>query len=1005
LGSYGPVAVDRFDGAHLPYVNDSVNLLIVEHGWQVPGEELVRVLAPRGQALIAPDADVKGLQHLPAEAIPGLAGWVRLTEPVPSDVDQWTHFLHDASGNAVAGDLQVGSPTHLRWVAGPRWCRSHEMPSSVGAVVTANGRIFTILDEGPTGVFEKLPATCRLVARDAANGALLWKVPLLRWQEEDGTGRGNRWNIHHTIPRRLVVGGDRVYVTLQFVESPVSVLDAATGKVIIQALEGTEGADEILLADGVLIVKRTQARSVGATVRMRRTDLQDTLVAVDAKTGQLLWRLPDVHVMPYVLAAARGRVVYHDMKALICLDIRSGKEVWRVPHDLGTPLGGETNLLIAQDVVLFHGRPLTNAPPLDQTKKKKSARNSQKKALTAFSLEHGKQLWDAPGYRPWSGACTQPTDVFFANNLVWCGNSLQGRDLYTGEVKKTVTVDELISPGHHYRCHRAKATENFLILPKRGAEFVDLQGAAHMRNDWLRAPCFTGATPANGLFYIPPSQCFCYPGVKVSGFLAMSAGKPQELQPSGLDLLERGRAYQQVTPMAISENDWPMYRRDVRRSGSTTAHVEPEVRRKWERQLASVGTQPVVVGQRIWVAEKDTHRVRCLDARTGQPLWQFTAGGRIDSSPTIYEGLVLFGCRDGFVYCLRATDGTLAWRYRAAAGRERLVSFEQIESLWPVHGSVLVQDGVVYFAAGRSSFLDGGIMVYALDALTGEVQGHHLLEGPWPDVTKDVGTPFAMEGALPDLLVSDGTHLYMQRIKFDAQLNRLPTPQLSPLGELDMGSNHLVATGGFLDDTGFDRLYWMYGKLWPGFYFAQHAPKAGQLIVFDDSRTYAVKYFYQRFMWSPRFVPEDAGYLLFADDNDNQPDLAKNQQDMGLKWLPKQSYTSNYRRGGRGSEKGTGYIRREPPRWQHFVPIRIRAMALADTHLFAVGPPDVVETQDPIAFFEGRRGSLLNVYSKEDGSLIKSHQLEESPVFDGLSVAGDRLYLVTQDGKLVCFGG
>ena len=35
LGIYGPVAVDRFDGVDLPYVNDSVNLLIVQNAWQV----------------------------------------------------------------------------------------------------------------------------------------------------------------------------------------------------------------------------------------------------------------------------------------------------------------------------------------------------------------------------------------------------------------------------------------------------------------------------------------------------------------------------------------------------------------------------------------------------------------------------------------------------------------------------------------------------------------------------------------------------------------------------------------------------------------------------------------------------------------------------------------------------------------------------------------------------------------------------------------------------------
>ncbi|MHC4329385.1 MAG: hypothetical protein ACYSWW_14830, partial [Planctomycetota bacterium] len=131
-------------------------------------------------------------------------------------------------------------------------------PSSANAVVTSGGRIFTIFDESITGVYRKLPQRCSLIARDAANGVLLWKEPMRQWQPEFGTGTGNRWNIHHTIPRRLIAQGDRVYVTLAFLDSPVSVLDAATGEILTEALEGTKGTDEMILSDGVLIVKITR---------------------------------------------------------------------------------------------------------------------------------------------------------------------------------------------------------------------------------------------------------------------------------------------------------------------------------------------------------------------------------------------------------------------------------------------------------------------------------------------------------------------------------------------------------------------------------------------------------------------------------------------------------------------------------------------------------------------------------------------------------------------------
>ena len=987
LGDYGPVSFDVFDGRHLPYVDDMVNLVVAEDLGDVPMTEVLRVLCPNGVAYVKKDGQ-----------------WRRTDKPRPANIDEWTHFLHDSGGNAVAEDALVGPPKRLRWVAEPRWCRSHEFPSSVNAVVSAGGRIFTIFDEGPAGVYRKLPQDCKLIARDAANGVLLWKVPMRKWQPEFGTGTGNRWNIHHTIPRRLIAEGNRVYVTLGFLDSPVSVLNAATGEILTEDLEGTKGTDEMILSDGILIAKITKGRSIGATARVGKESLNDTLAAVDVTTGSQLWRKENVRVIPYALSALNGRVVYHNLEELAFLNTKTGDDFWRVPNVIGSTLGAVSTLVITDDVVLFHGHGEEPTANKQVKGKKKPNRGFY---LTALSCKDGDVLWSRPGHRGQAGACTQPADLFVARGTVWCGGSLEGYDLRTGQVNKKLEIGKLISPGHHYRCHRSKATERFLIWPKRGAEFVDLEGNAHMRNDWLRTPCFTGATPANGLFYKPSDQCFCYPGAKVSGYMAMSAEPAEKAKPATNAHLHRSDAYNKLKTQDSkrkTEDDWPMYRRDGQRSGYTKMDVPSDLHEKWEIDLACRGSQPVIVGDRLWVAEKDVHRIRCLSAAGGRDIWSFTAGGRIDSTPTVYNGLVLFGCRDGSVYCLRASDGELVWRFGAAPKDRRIMSYGQLESLWPVQGSVLEQDGIVYFAAGRSSFLDGGIIVYGLDAKTGRVLYTHVLEGPWPDILKDTGTPFAMEGALPDLIVSDGKDLYMQRIKFDARLNRLDTTQESSLGELDMGANHLVATGGFLDDTGFDRLYWMYSRRWPGFYFSQHSPKAGQLVVFDKSTTYAVKYFYRRHQWSPLFIPGEQGYLLFADDVDNEPVLQdKKKMPKAIDWLPKEAYSDKHRRGGRGVEKGTGYLRQYPAKWQKMVTLRIRAMVLAGDYLFAAGLPDVVDPADPMAALEGRKGSLLQVFSTKDGSLVNSHSLESPPAFDGMSAAHGRLYLATLDGKIICF--
>jgi len=921
-GLYGPVSVNRLAGKRLPYAPDLVTLLVAEDLGPVPMAEVMRVLAPGGVAHV---------------------GGKKTVKPRPDDIDEWTHYLHGPDNNPTARDRRVATPERLRWKSGPMWCRSHDgLPSSILVVLSAGGRLFSIIDEGLIGQ-PGLGQRWTLVARDAFSGVLLWKRRL--------EGRASQ--------KSLVAVGDRLFATFRRTD-PLTVLDAATGETL-RTIDETRGCDELVCAGGTVVLHLRGPRKGGK---------DDTILALEAETGRIRWKTPAKPMVGYTLAAADGRVFFHNQEAVVCLDLATGKPQWESdPVEAGRRGAA---LMVYGGAVLFNSG-----------------------GMHAFDARTGKRLWKGGGAHGRLG-------FFGAQGLVWIPNILghgrsflwtpepleaNGYDPRTGEVRRTVRASHLITPGHHVRCYPAKATERYLLLPKRGVEFVDLEGTDHMRHNWLRAPCGHGVMAANGLLYVPPHQCFCYPGVKLTGFQAL-AGGPEEAPPppTAEDRLVRGPAYGAPIRNPKSEirndADWPAYRHDPRRSGRAGCDLPVQLATAWERDLGGPCTQPVVADGLVLAAEEDAHTVHCLDAATGEPRWTYTAGARIDSSPTLYAGRVLFGSADGWVYCLRASDGELAWRFQAAPAERHIVAFERVESAWPVPGSVVVQDGAVYCTAGRSSYLDGGMWVYALDPATGKVLHQAHLDSGRPDVTKHSGRPFDMEGARSDLLVSDGTDLYMFFRRFAPDLTEKPTPRITKLGDRKV-SLHLMSNAGFLDKSWFDRTYWTYSRRWPGYYFAYHGPKAGRILVFDDEFVYGLHVFTARDGHSPRFYPGRDGYELFADSNDAEPVL---------------------RPTAIGREKGGGYSRTRNPKWSVQIPVRVHGLVLAGGRLYLAGTPDVVPNDDRYAGIEGRLGARLWVVSAEDGTKLAEVKLDRPPVFDGASAAAGRLYLAIDDGRLICMG-
>lgn len=971
-GLYGPVTVRLWNADFLPYIDNVAQLIVSEDLGHIPPHEVMRVLAPGGVAYIK-----RGWW------------WIKRVKKRPADIDEWTHLLHGPDNNAVAHDARVGPPRHLQWLAPPRWARSHDHLASVSVVVSSGGRVFYIVDEGPTAAVA-LPARWSLVARNAFSGVLLWKRAVGPWE---GHLRGFRSGPPE-LGRRLVAVGDRGYTTLGY-GKPVTALDAATGKTVM-VYPGTEGTDEIVYSDGVLYLavgdpelqRAAAAKRRGATVPPPQRDI----LAIRADTGELVWRKSTrdtVGLMPLTLCVGKGRVFFQNTRAVVCLDARTGRRLWRAqrPVSLSRPAWSAPTLVLYEDVLLSADR----VPRTEEERKGADGRvkwtvtskggMAPPAELIAFSIEDGRRLWSAPCREGYNA----PVDVLVAGGLLWTGNLVRAkdpgmtaaRDPHTGEIRLQRPKDQeffTVGMGHH-RCYRNKATDRYIFLGRAGVELIDVATGKATANHWVRGTCQYGIMPCNGLLYVPPHSCACYIEAKLSGFCALAAERDLPRPAAATPQLQPGPAYGASLTSGGSSADWPTYRADPSRSGRAPAPLQAKLSTAWRVRLGGRLSSLVVADGKLFVAQVDRHSVHALDAATGSLMWSYTADSRVDSPPTFYKGRVLFGSADGWVYCLRATDGELIWRFRAAPNELFTVAEEQLESLWPVHGNILVRDGMAYFAAGRSGFIDGGIYLYKVDVGTGKVVVSRRIDARDPATGNEPQAIIRgtfMPGVLPDVLAADGGLVYMRHRAFGPDTLEPTDP-----------APHLFSPAGFLDDSWWHRTYWLYGIRmgagWGGWPVIGNQVPAGRILCVDISTVYGF------------------GRTQYA-THGSHVGLGKNRYRLFAAVKPS---ASDVRAAGKRRRRGKGPTVKF--RWVHDAPIAVRAMLVAEDVLFVAGPKDN-RVGNALTGVPGEGGAALLALSASDGSRLAEYELDAPPVFDSMAAADGRLYIATTDGTVVCFG-
>ena len=924
-GLYGMASVDLLPKqGGLPCTEDLVNLLLVSPrgSESFSADEAGRVLCPDGVLVMA---GLKATEEQLTAA--GLvivrktdegAGWVVAKKPRPDAMDEWTHPRHSAAGNPASGDTAVAPPRRVRWVAGAM--------AEVRGMVTAGGKNFY------AGV----------LARDGFNGLRLWQRDL---KAAPTSGSFTMKNLAGG-DAPPVAGGDRLFVVHQ---KKLVALDGATGEKVREYPDAATPR-EVLFDQGTLIA------ADGDSVR-----------ALDAETGSLKWTV-SASDPRYVVAGddtvafLQGQPQRGQAIEAVVVDMATGGIRWKRDDLAWLPKVRRT--VYHRGLVAFEISTLNDEGP--------------ENALHLLSAADGEVKLDYP-FLPGMNHRRQARAMFVDDRL-WLLHG--GKDDSNKKLPVKVSAIDF-KTGETLVTHKAGLTHCFpQVMTSRymiSGEFdlTDLETGETDAHQITKAACGPdgGWVPANGLIYVTPKHCVCWPMLR--GYTALASERAagsvaeMDLKPSSF-LLEKGVDPPGETAGSAAD-DWPCYRHDEWRSGSTVSAAPEELKTLWSVDLGGGDlsgpivedwlenpfvkgpvTSPVVSGNRVVVARPDAHEVVAMDADSGSVAWRFTANGRVDTAPTLHRGLCLFGTKSGWVYCLRADDGRMVWRLRAAPLEERIVAYGQLESPWPVPGSVLVVDEVAYFAAGRQSLADGGILIFAAHPASGKVEWVKRLDSvPQQGFYECSGLEFDNF----DLLHRQGDGVGMSRWVFERKTGQMSLERWAAFAKLDTGGGAAMVPQGC----------WSYAprhqKRIPS-----HAHRR-PLVVFRDNVLF--------------------GGLQGASTIYRRDFTLDDGEEFETKWM------TGWAAGGlsrKGEMPWRSHRLAEKAAWQ------------ADVFGEKTNDPsiDAVVLAGDRLFVAGANGDL-RVVATADGRQIAQQTLP-APAWDGMAIARGRLYYATQDGRLLCLG-
>jgi|GEM_PF-4203664 len=947
----------------LPFNDNVADLVIADLA--APGaptrDEVMRIVQPFGRALLKTKAG---------------AAWEEITKPLPAKMDEWTHYDRAADGNPQSRDQLIEAPRGLQWqtangggrigstvrLAGGRWLRSSTLLAPV-----QTGHYFT--------------------ARNAFTGLTQWRLP-------DGVARGPQ--------ERMIAANNDVVVGVFGKPGPAQVLDARTGAVRLVLDQGLLAPVKEKYPTATEFTRPITMQTLLLEERIIQA-LDQTVVGLGLSDGkrQWDWTCPDKRYLAYI-AAGDGRIYvslserptlhyiaynnqFADISDILALDEKTGKLLWTVAF--------EKKRAFCSFGIMYHrgGVYTIDAGYLPHGQKPGRYANGPYGDVIGLEAATGKLM-----FRRNVGE-TEPRDTFWHHKMraqdEWLIPTMSST-VRTFSIKDGSEGPVLFKNGGNFSfCSVVRGTARGHIGGSY-ANFVDYATNVFNCMSITRGGCDEGSYPAYGMIFSGTDGCGCTSYLRGDIALQCSQDTWANRIPDD-QRLERGPAYGTKPNAATNASaDWPMLLADAARTSSTAQALTlpvgklttvEAIRVPLRKPLEGIGTEwaennallgnisPVVgSGDTLVVAETDARLIRAYNARDGALRWTHLAGGRVSSSPTIYQGLVLFGSHDGTVTALSLADGTLAWRFTAAPARRQIMVTGQLESVWPVHGTILVVQDKIFVAAGRMNQVDGGVFLYRLHPHTGAMEANTVItyqatneDPPRPSIS-------TAQGKIADALSTNaaGTLVYMGPICIEPK-----TLSWANLGLIPRRQGVADAKSPFRKGEFFWTKRPQIGWATPDLLSYIFAPTSGMI---DRRVSFATKDMGGfRFMATGSYQSGYSGLrmarmgrTLYAARGANLEAIDFNEQ-----WLPV----------AEGTPDEIAAIRRNPARRLATLPPSVTALAVSKDHIFVLGN-------------EGNSSNLQIMDIK--GTVLSTIKIKSRAVTYGLSIHQGSLWATLEDGSV-----